>query len=87
MLTAKEVRRVLDAGQADSIGTCKEGVILRLGFYYTNGRTAAQFEAMVMSGLKRAGLQPELVRSGEVWAPFRGGASVARNSHWYAIVK
>ena len=87
MLTAKEVRRALDAGEADSIGTGKEGVVIRRGFFYSFGGTAAKFEATVMSALKAAGLQPELVRSGEVWAPFRGGASVARSTHWYVIVK
>lgn len=87
MLTAKEVRKALDGGVVDSVGNGKEGVVVRRGFFYRHGMDAQKFEGVVLATLNAAGLQPTIVRSGEVWAPFRGGASVARSSHWYVIVK
>lgn len=87
MLTAKEVRRALDAGEADSIGQGKEGVIVRRGYFYRHGMDSSKFEAAIMRRLTAAGLEPKLVRSGDKWAPFRGGASIASSSHFYVIVQ
>ena len=66
----------LDARYRELLARRKAGVL-----------DAQKFEGVVLATLNAAGLQPTIVRSGEVWAPFRGGASVARSSHWYVIVK
>jgi hypothetical protein len=51
----------------------------RLSFFYGMGRTAQQLVGRV----QRAYPAATIVESGEVWKPFRGGAPIAKQSHWY----
>lgn len=68
----------------ESVSRNKAGnIVVRRGFYYTNGFTAEKFAERVISGCNKAGLNVTIVGSGEVWKPFKGGASVANNSHWW----
>lgn len=60
--------------------TVNKGVYTaRRGFYYTGGATA---EGLV-NRIKAAFPQAVIIDSCEVWLPFRGGASVAKQSHWF----
>jgi hypothetical protein len=82
-VTIKQVRAALEIG-VDSIGKNKAGaIVIRRGFFYRNGMDCAKFTAKVDAALKAAGLEFTIVRDGEHYAPFRGGASVAQSSHWY----
>lgn len=75
-LSIKDVR---DALNPDSV-SLKNGVFtIRRGFYYTNGFTADAYAAKVKAAFPTV----RILDSGEVWKPFRGGASVAASSHWY----
>lgn len=67
----------------DHVGRKKGGTfIVRRQFFYTHGFTAEKFEEQVRTALKAAGLTIRVVESYEHWTRFRGGASVANQSHW-----
>ncbi len=64
------------------IDTCsvKNGVFTaRRGFFYTSGRTAEKFVACILKSFPTA----IILDKGEVWKPFRGGASTTAQSHWF----
>lgn len=74
-----QVRAVLGV-TFDSIGRTKRGTfIARRGFFYTNRLGADEFERAVRAAFPKA----RIVDVGEVWKPFRGGATVAQGSHWF----
>lgn len=76
--TTKAIREAL-AGVADTV-TFRDGEwTARRSFFYTNGCHAEHFEARVRECVPHA----TILESGEVWKPFRGGASVAQGSHWF----
>lgn len=75
-LTVKTVRAALMPD------TCcvRDGVCtIRRGFFYTNGFTAEKYRGRVLAAYPNA----DILDYGEVWKPFRGGASVAAGSHWF----
>ncbi len=82
--TIAKVREALHR-VADTVGRKKSGeLIARREFFYTHGYTAERFAADIKGRLERAGFTVSLGDSGEVWKPFRGGATTAQSSHWYA---
>ena len=86
MLTVKQVRAVLE-GHADSIGKNKDGyIVLRRGFFYTNGMSGEKFADSAVRRLAEAGIQTRIVNTAVIWKAFRGGASVAQGSHFKAIL-
>lgn len=83
MLTIKQVRAAL-ANNADTVGKNKAGaIVVRRGFFYRNGMDSQKFAHLIDHKLREAGLSFKIVREGEHYAAFRGGASVAQQSHWY----
>lgn len=82
----KEVRDAL-AGIADTVGRNKAGeLIVRRGFFYSNGMTSEKFSQHVQAALKAAGSSYLVLDHGKKVAAFRGGQSVAQGSHFWAIV-
>jgi hypothetical protein len=76
MSTASTVREAL---HPDTL-SCKSNVYTaRWGFFYTHGRTAERY----VDAVKKAFPEAVILGSGEVWKNFRGGASVAQQSHFY----
>ncbi len=58
----------------------KSGVItVRWGFYYTHGRDENTYLARVLNAFPGA----SIADSGQVWKAFRGGASIANQSHFW----
>jgi hypothetical protein len=75
-MKAKEVKLKLGC----SAVSVKNGVFTaRKGFYYRMGKDAIDFRNRVMEVFPNA----DIMDYGEVYKPFRGGASVADQSHWY----
>lgn len=75
-IPVKTIRENLDA---DTV-SCKDGCFtVRRGFFYTHGKTAQDFANDVINAFPLA----VIVSKGEVWRPFRGGATIAQGSHWY----
>lgn len=76
MATINDVRNRLSA---DTISKRNGVFTVRMGFFYSHGRTAENLVAAVKSALPTA----VILDSGEVWKAFRGGASTANQSHWW----
>lgn len=61
-------------------------VVVRRGFFYRDGRDAAHFATRIVGEAQKlidAKDTIVVVGMGEVWKPFRGGASVKASSHWW----
>ena len=75
-ITRKDIEEKLCCDQV----TLSKGVFtVRLGFFYTHGRTAEKFEQEVQAAFPTA----TMLDRGGVWKSFKGGASVANQSHWF----
>jgi len=88
--SVKVVKNALEAGGvfADTVSRNNDGhIIVRNGFFYKSGRTAEGHTHKIKKALEAAGIKHSIVDDGEHNAPFRGGASVARNSHFYTHIK
>lgn len=76
MTTLKEIKKKISADTY----SIKNGVVtLRWGFFYTMGVTAQHKE----NAVRKAFPQAVILDRGEVWKAFRGGASIANQSHWF----
>ncbi len=88
--SVKVVKNALEAGGVypDAVSKNKDGhIIVRDGFFYKSGRTADGHTYKIKKALDAAGIKHSIVDDGEHNAPFHGGASVARNSHFYTHIK
>lgn len=88
--SVKIVKNALEAGGVypDAVSKNNDGhIIVRDGFFYKSGRTAEGHTHKIKKALDAAGIKHSIVDDGEHNAPFRGGASVARNSHFYTHIK
>ena len=71
---------------ADTISKNKAGnIVIRKGYFYRNG-TAEAYADRVVSLMRTAGLSPKMVKVADCWKPFRGGASLANQSHFYVEI-
>ena len=89
-MTVNRLKDILfDGGvYADTIGKNKEGeFVVRKGFFYTCGGTAEKLSNSVAAALTKAGVAHRITNAGEKWKAFRGGASVASQSHWYVHIR
>lgn len=69
---------------ADDIQDNKDGTFtVRKSFYYRMGGDAFQWGERVQNSLPMA----EIMNVGEVDLPFKGGAPVRKQSHWWAKIK
>jgi hypothetical protein len=72
----------------DSIGKNRKGnIVFRRGFFYRMGFDSKKFEERIIKGLKDSNISFELITSGEHYACFKGGVSIANQSHWYCEIK
>jgi len=88
-MTKKDVIKILkeEAG-AGSIGTRRNGnIMLRWGFFYRHGCDADKKKYKVECILTAHDIPFKIADSGEKWASFRGGASLANSSHWYVEIE
>jgi len=60
--------------------------VFRKGYFYKSG-TPEMFAESVTNKLTRDGIEHTVIDSGDNWAPFKGGASVAKQSHFWVEVK
>ena len=73
------IKMVEDAICADQV-TLRNGVFtVRESFFYSGGRSEENLLAEVQKAFPNA----VIVGKGEVWMPFKGGASIANQSHWF----
>lgn len=75
-ITAKAIRDTLSV---DTVSV-KNGVYtVRRGFFYPHGKTSQNLADRVLEVYPTA----TIIEHSEVWKPFRGGASIPNQSHWY----
>ena len=73
---------------ADKITFKSDGTVEALrSFYYRMGKSAEDFEKDVKEELSKADIKIQVIKSGEEFRPFRGGAGIRKNSHWYVIFR
>ena len=78
------VQNALHPFVADGVSRKKDGtIVVRRGYYYTHGKDAEDFFLAVGAALKKAGIQYSVKDYGDHWAAFKGGASLAKSSHWW----
>jgi len=77
-MTRKMVWAQLE-GLFDTISLRNGVFTVRRGFYYRHGTTAEDKANCVKQYLPTA----RIIECGEIWAAFRGNASVADQSHWF----
>lgn len=87
MAKISEIRNVLGT-VADSIGRRKDGaIVVRRSFFYRHGMDSNKFREVISQALVNANIPFSTIETDEIWKPFRGGASVAQNSHWLAVIR
>ncbi len=87
MATIKEVQEALGT-TVSSIGKNKAGqIIVRQGYFYRNGNTSTSFSDKISDILTKHGISFNIVDSGDVWKVFKGDASIANQSHFFAIIE
>lgn len=79
--TADEVKDMLSVGDAHFDQVTKRGTTYtaRRGYYYRHGQTAQGFVNKVLDAIPGV----KIIDSGDIWKPFKGGASLAQQSHFY----
>ena len=83
MTTVKSIKTAL-SGIADSVGRNKAGnFVVRRGYFYRNGMDSDKFADRVVQTLAAANITVRVVESRDNWRPFKGGGTVAQNSHWF----
>ena len=76
----KTLSEIKDLISFDSIGKNKSGnYVVRFGYFYRHGNTSEKYAA----GIKVALPDANIVAHGDHYANFRGGASVAKSSHFW----
>lgn len=77
-------------GVADSVAKKKNGnIIIRRGYFYRHGMDSDKFVGAIANRLKAAGIEAAatLIDYGDHYTTFKGGASLARSSHFWVELK
>jgi len=89
MLTAKQVKQVKELLEmvADQVvySKVKNQFTIRKGYFYRMGKSAQGLAETTVNTLSKAGFNVVVVERVDHYAPFRGGESVARNSHFRVV--
>lgn len=80
-LTAEEVKDILSSGGAHCSQVTKKGNIYtaRKGYFYRHGESGEGFRDKVLKAIPEA----KIIDFGDIWKPFKGGAPIAQQSHFY----
>ena len=79
IITIKELRVLFS-----NVSQNKQGnFIVRFPFFYTHGKTTED----AVNEVKQKYPNATIINSGEKWTAFKGGASVANQSHWFVEFK
>jgi signal peptidase I len=71
----------------DTVGRKGDNVLVRKGYFYSNGGSEDKVADRAISTLAAAGIKARVMRTGDVWKPFKGGASIAAQSHWWVELR
>lgn len=76
-------QKMEDVGFYDELGKQDDSFIARRGFFYTKGKNAENFRAIVENALKATGFHYKILGQGQIDKPFRGSAKTKDSSHWW----
>lgn len=79
-MKTEEIRQLI---RADTLSKKGDIYTARRGFFYTSGGTSEAFANRIRDVIPSA----RILDHGEVWKDFKGGASVANQSHWWVKFK
>lgn len=80
----KEEKKIFTDKGLHHVSKNKEGnYVARFPFFYTYGKKTDDSKKFLLEKFPNA----NIINAGEVWKPFRGGASVANQSHWFVEFK
>ena len=82
-LTANKLKSKIFCDKVSKLRDGSGEFIFRLGYFYTSGQTSDDFVAAIKKQLTDAGLKFTITDSGDHWAAFKGGAPIAKQSHWW----
>jgi len=83
-MTIKQVEEAMSDARVNKISKLRNGNFKAyFGYHYTNSQTVEQKEELVKKYLPNA----EIIDSGDNWAPFKGGAPIQRQSHFWVEFK
>ena len=83
VLTVKQVKEAI-GHSADQVSRLKNGnIMVRKGYFYRSGMDSDKFSKFISRLAQEAGYAVSVVNSGDHWAAFKGGVSVAKSSHFY----
>lgn len=86
MLTVKEIKEAL-SHSVDQVSRLRDGsIVVRKGYFYRN-IDAEIFMLKITRLLDEANFDYKVVDYYDHWAPFRGGDSVAKGSHFAVVLK
>ena len=71
----------------DTVGRRGDNILVRKGYFYSNGYDEDKLATKALAMLSSAGIKAGVVQAGNVWKPFKGGASTAAQSHWWVELK
>ena len=72
---------------ADGVSKRNGIFTIRRGYYYTGGYDADKYKENIENQLIENDIRFEYVDHGNVWLPFKGGAPLAKQSHWFVKVR
>lgn len=83
------IRMLTDKVNCDDVSRKRDGTMhfmFRKGYFYGNS-TPAKFQSHIERELNALNLEYTVIANGDHWAAFKGGASVAKSSHYWVEVK
>lgn len=82
-----EIKKLREALSGLEVSRKRNGnIMIRKGFFYTMGMDEDKFANKVLTTLSDADICVNVVSSGMVWKPFRGGARTANSSHFFVEI-
>ena len=71
--------KVADQITCDEVTKSKGVFTARTGFFYSHGRSAEN----LIDDVKEVFPSATVIDFGEIWKPFKGGASLRSQAHWF----
>lgn len=78
-----ELRETLGIYNSEALTKYRGVYTYRAGFFYTFGNDHHKVRENLVQALNKAGINANILGSGEQWKPFRGGDSLKQGSHWW----
>ena len=85
--TAFQKARSILESNFNTVSRKGDNLLVRKGYFYTNGYDEEKLANKILALLSTAGIKASVVNKGSVWKPFKGGASVAAQSHWWVELR